>query len=122
LRILRMRLGRLIRDIGRKIAGHPDITSRLRLPARWRAPPRSAPRSVGWNLYSFHASETAYIGKGKGSAPYECGVKVSIVTTNACTPGGQFVLHARHCPAILTTGTPSGMSSRISRTECSVGA
>jgi transposase, IS5 family len=35
------------------------------------------------------------IGKGKASAPYEFGVKVSIVTTNVCAPGGQFVLHAK---------------------------
>ena len=34
-------------------------------------------------------------GKGKASAPYEFGVKVSIVTTNARTPDGQFVLHAK---------------------------
>ena len=38
------------------------------------------------------------IGKGKASAPYEFGVKASIVTTNARTPGGQFVLHARALP------------------------
>jgi transposase, IS5 family len=30
--------------------------------------------------------------------PYEFGVKVSIVTTNARAPGGQFVLHARALP------------------------
>ena len=38
------------------------------------------------------------IGKGKASAPYEFGVKASIVTTNARAPGGQFVLHARTLP------------------------
>jgi IS5 family transposase len=32
------------------------------------------------------------------SAPYEFGVKVSIVTTNARAPGGQFVLHAKSLP------------------------
>jgi IS5 family transposase len=36
--------------------------------------------------------------KGKASAPYEFGVKVSIVTTNARAPGGQFVLHAKALP------------------------
>jgi hypothetical protein len=35
----------------------------------------------------------------KGRAPYEFGVKVSIVTTNACAPGGQFVLQAKALPA-----------------------
>ena len=38
-------------------------------------------------LHSFYAPKTECIGKGKASAPYEFGVKVSIVTTNACAPG-----------------------------------
>ena len=38
------------------------------------------------------------IGKGKASAPYEFGVKASIVSTNARAPGGQFVLHAKALP------------------------
>ena len=38
------------------------------------------------------------IGKGKASAPYEFGVKVSVTTTNARAPGGQFVLHAKALP------------------------
>jgi IS5 family transposase len=38
------------------------------------------------------------IGKGKASAPYEFGVKVSVVTTNARAPGGQFVLHTKALP------------------------
>jgi transposase, IS5 family len=36
--------------------------------------------------------------QGKARAPYAFGVKVSIVTTNACAPGGQFVLHAKALP------------------------
>jgi hypothetical protein len=42
--------------------------------------------------------EVECIGKGKASAPYELGVKASIVTTNACGPGCQFVLHAKALP------------------------
>src|ERR1051326_8936026 len=38
------------------------------------------------------------IGEGKACAPYEVGVKASIVTTNARAPGGQFVLHAKALP------------------------
>ena len=52
-------------------------------------------RQRGWKLYSFHAPEVECIGKGKASAPYEFGVKASVVTTNARAPGGQFVLHAK---------------------------
>ena len=55
-------------------------------------------RRVHQELYSFHAAEVECIGKGKARAPYEFGVKVSIVTTNACAPGGQFVLHAKALP------------------------
>ena len=39
-------------------------------------------RQRGWKLYSFHAPEVECIGKGKASAPYEFGVKASIVSTN----------------------------------------
>jgi IS5 family transposase len=38
------------------------------------------------------------IGKGKAAAPYEFGVKASIVTNNRRAPGGLFVLHARALP------------------------
>ena len=55
-------------------------------------------RQRGWKLYSFHAPEVECIRRGKASAPYEFGVKASIVTTNARAPGGQFVLHARAMP------------------------
>src|SRR5882724_11955145 len=99
LRILRSRLGRLIRDIGRKIAGRQDIEAAFALPLARASQIRSQQqRQRGWKLYSFHAPETECIGKGKASAPYEFGVKVSIVTTNARAPGGQFVLHARALP------------------------
>jgi transposase, IS5 family len=99
LRFLRSRLGRLIRDIGRKIAGHPYLEAALALPLTQASQIRSQQqRQRGWKLYSFHAPETECIGKGKASAPYEFGVKVSIVTTNARAPGGQFVLHAKALP------------------------
>jgi hypothetical protein len=94
LRILRTRLGRLIRDIGRKIAGQESVEAAFALPLARASQIRSQQqRQRGWKLYSFHAPETECIGKGKASAPYEFGVKVSIVTTNAPAPGGQFVLH-----------------------------
>jgi IS5 family transposase len=99
LRILRTRLGRLIRDIGRKIAGQDSLDAAFALPLARASQIRSQQqRQRGWKLYSFHAPETECIGKGKASAPYEFGVKVSIVTTNARAPGGQFVLHAKSLP------------------------
>ena len=99
LRLLRTRLGRLIRDIRRKIAGRPEIEAAFEWPLARASQIRSQQqRQRGWKLYSFHAPEVECIGKGKASAPYEFGVKASIVATNARAPGGQFVLHAKALP------------------------
>ncbi len=70
-------------------------------------------RPRGGKLYSFHAPETECIGKGKASAPYEFGVKVLIVTTNAGAPRGQYVLHAKALPGPPMMVTPCESSSRI---------
>jgi IS5 family transposase len=91
LRILRTRLGRLIRDIRRKIAGRQDIEAAFEAPLSRASQIRSQQqRQRGWKLYSFHAPETECIGKGKASAPYEFGVKASIVTMPP--PRGQQLL------------------------------
>ena len=98
-RFLRTRLGRLIRDIRRKIADHEPVEAVFESPLSRASQIRSQrQRQRGWKLYSFHAPEVECIGKGKARAPYEFGVKVSIVTTNACAPGGQFVLQAKALP------------------------
>jgi IS5 family transposase len=99
-RHLRTWLGRLFRDIGRKIAGDAvaedafagplNLIARL---LRQRREDRGRDK-----LYSLHAPEVECIGKGKAQARYEFGVKVSIATTNAVAPGGQFVLGARALP------------------------
>src|SRR5476651_1340793 len=99
LRILRTRLGRLIRDIRRNIGSQEHFATAFEAPlARANQIRSQQQRQRGWKLYSFHAPETECIGKGKASAPYEFGVKASIVTTNARAPGGQFVLHAKSLP------------------------
>ena len=99
LRFLRTRLGRLIRDIGRKIADQRQLGAVFRWPLTRAGQIRSQQqRQRGWKLYSFHAAEVECIGKGKASAPYEFGVKASITTTNARAPGGVFVLHATALP------------------------
>ena len=99
LRLLRTRLGRLIRDIRRKIAGQQQVEAAFETALSRASQIRSQQqRQRGWKLYSFHAPEVECIGKGKASAPYEFGVKVSVVTTNARAPGGQFVLHAMALP------------------------
>ena len=99
LRLLRSRLGRIIRDIGRKIEEQPALEEAFAAALSRASQIRSQQqRQRGWKLYSFHAPEVECIGKGKARAPYEFGVKASIVTTNARAPGGQFVLHATALP------------------------
>jgi transposase, IS5 family len=99
LRLLRTRLGRIVRDIGRKIAGNDALEAAFAWPLSCANQIRSQQqRQRGFKLYSFHAPEVECIGKGKASAPYEFGVKVAIATTNARAPGGQFVLHAQALP------------------------
>jgi IS5 family transposase len=99
LRLLKSRLGRVIRDIRRKIESRPELEAIFEAPLARAAQIRSQQqRQRGWKLYSFHAPEVECIGKGKASAPYEFGVKASIVVNNGRAPGGLFVLHAKALP------------------------
>src|SRR5262245_24052369 len=63
LRYLRTRLGRLLRDIRRKIEGRPDLETAFATPLSRAAQIRSQrQRQRGWKLYSFHAPEVECIG------------------------------------------------------------
>ncbi|MGY3423360.1 IS5 family transposase [Bradyrhizobium sp. F1.13.4] len=120
LRILRSRLGRIIRDIRRKIEGQPALEEAFALPLGRAVQIRSQQqRQRGWKLYSFHAPEVECIGKGKAAAPYEFGVKASIVTNNRRAPGGLFVLHARSLPDNPYDGHT--LRDAIDRTEALTG-
>jgi IS5 family transposase len=95
LKFLRTRLGRVIRDIRRQIAGDPLLEQRfeplLSLALRVR---HQEARQRGPKVYSLHAPEVECIGRGKARSPYEFGCKVSITTPVTAPRGGQFVLHA----------------------------
>jgi transposase, IS5 family len=96
LKFLRIRLGRVIRDIRRKIAGNEGLQARfadlLALAHQVRFQDH---RQRGHKVYALHAPEVECIGKGKARAPYEFGCKVSIATPATKPKGGQFVLHAK---------------------------
>jgi IS5 family transposase len=96
LKFLRTRLGRVIRDIRRKIAADDALEARLGplldLALRVR---HQDHRQRGHKVYALHAPEVECIGKGKARAPYEFGCKVSIATPVTQPKGGQFVLHAQ---------------------------
>lgn len=96
LKFLRTRLGRVIRDINRKIDGNAALEEHFRPLLILAGQVRSQDhRQRGPKVYSLHAPEVECIGKGKARAPYEFGCKVSIATPVTKPKGGQFVLHAR---------------------------
>jgi len=116
-RQLRTWLGRLFRDIARKIADSGAVKATFAGPLgligrllRQRRDGRGRDK-----LYSLHAPEVECIGKGKAQARYEFGVKVSIATTNAVAPGGQFVLGARALPGNPYDGHT--LAAQIAQTE-----
>lgn len=96
LKFLRTRLGRLIRDITRKIEGDEALAARFRpLLLLAQRVLTQEQRQRGRKVYALHAPEVECIGKGKAKAPYEFGCKVSVATPATRPRGGQFVLHAR---------------------------
>jgi IS5 family transposase len=98
LRFMRTRLGRLIRDIERKIEGDPArIKALATVLERARTIHGQEPGDTR-KLYAFHAPEVECIGKGKARTRYEFGVKASFATTNERCKGGQFVLGAMALP------------------------
>lgn len=95
-KFLKVRLGRIIRDIRRKTEGidvlETAFAQELSMASQLR---HQKKRQEGRKIYSLHAPETECIGKGKAHKPYEFGCKASVTTTNARAPGGMFVLHAK---------------------------
>jgi len=82
LRQLRTYLGRVFRDVGRKIAGNTALEGKfarlLGLVERLMA---QKPKDKD-KLYALHAPEVVCIAKGKARTPYEFGAKVGIAVTN----------------------------------------
>lgn len=99
LKTQRTYLGRVIRDIGRKIADDPALKEAfaplISLAIRVRQQRRG---QRGPKVYSLHAPEVECIGKGKPQKPYEFGVKVSVATPLQRCAGGQFVAHVAALP------------------------
>ena len=99
LRTLRTYLGRVTRDIVRKIKGEAALEEIFGLPLMLARRVREQRQNQrGPKVYSLHAPEVECIGKGKAHRPYEFGVKVSIATTLRHSRGGQFIAHAKALP------------------------
>lgn len=99
LRTLKTYLGRVMRDIRRKIEGDEALQAVFAHPLSlgWRVLTQKK-RQDAPKVYALHAPEVECIGKGKAHKPYEFGVKVSLATTVAPSKGGQFILHAKALP------------------------
>jgi len=111
LRLLRTRLGRIIRDIRRNIGGKADLEAVFEWPLTRANQIRSQQqRQRGWKLYSFHAPEVECIGKGKASAPTSSASRprsspptpAPRAVSSCCTP--------RRCRETPTMATPSAPS------------
>ena len=111
-------LGRLARDIARKITGATEAVratfasplERIAQLLRQRREDRGRDK-----IYALHAPEVECIGKGKARTRFEFGVKVSLATTNRPAPGGQFVIGARTLPGNPFDGHT--LAAQIAQTE-----
>jgi transposase, IS5 family len=115
-RRLRIWLGRLDRDIGRKIAGNEDLEAAFAV-ARERVAKILTQRAGDTDkLYALHAPEVECIAKGKARTRYEFGVKTSIAVTNARTAGGQFIVGMQALPGNPYDGhTLAGQIEQVER-------
>jgi IS5 family transposase len=79
-RILRTYLGRVIRDLERKLQPMPEAVAVLLKSAKRIYQQQKQDKG---KCYSIHAPEVECIAKGKAQKPYEFGCKVVLTTTNA---------------------------------------
>jgi IS5 family transposase len=121
LRRLRTILGRVIRDVTRKITGSEGLESVFAHPLSLaRRVKDQRQRERGRKVYSLHAPEVECIGKGKAHRPYEFGVKVSVATPLHRCRGGQFVAHVQALPGNPYDGHT--LASVIPQIEQTIGA
>lgn len=115
-RKLRTWLGRLDRDIGRKIADDKVLEAAFADTRQKVARILAQKAGDDHKLYAFHAPEVECIAKGKARTRYEFGVKTSIAVTNARTAGGQFIVGMQALPGSPYDGhTLSGQIEQVER-------
>jgi IS5 family transposase len=114
-RRLKTWLGRVARDVTRKIAGNADVEAAFAVPLERIQHLLQQRREDKHKLYSLHAPEVECIGKGKPHARFEFGAKVSVATTNGRAPGGQFVVGMRALPGNPYDGHT--LAAQIAQTE-----
>ena len=88
-------LGRVIRDIDRKLVWHDDLRAVFAESMEKAQKIYTQQKKDTQKIYSWHAPEVECISKGKAHKPYEFGCKVSITANLHAAPAGHFVLHAK---------------------------
>jgi IS5 family transposase len=81
-RKLKTYLGRVMRDINRKLQNDPDKSGFFEPLLQMSQKLLEQEKSSKNKLYSLHSPETYCVSKGKRRTPYEYGQKVSFVTTH----------------------------------------
>jgi IS5 family transposase len=115
-RKMRTWLGRLDRDIGRKIAGNEALEAAFAGLRERVARVLTQKAGDTDKLYALHAPEVECIAKGKARTRYEFGAKTSIAVTNARTAGGQFIVGMQALPGSPYDGhTLSGQLEQVER-------
>lgn len=114
-RRLRTWLGRLVREVGRKINGDAEGQAALAEPLALIGRLLRQRRDDKAKLYSLHAPEVECIGKGKAHARFEFGVKISVAAINRMAPGGQFVVGIRALPGNPYDGHT--LAAQLAQTE-----
>jgi len=121
LRRVRTYLGRVCRDIVRKIKSSARLREVFAQPLSLAFAVREQRQNQrGKKIYSLHAPEVECIAKGKAHRPYEFGVKVSVATTLNRSKGGQFIAHAKALPGNPYDGHT--LATVIPEMEAQIGA
>jgi transposase, IS5 family len=124
IRRLKTFLGRVMRDIGRKIAERPGLAPHFAEPMARVTRLLAQQKTDHAKLYALHAPEVECLAKGKAHKRYEFGVKVSIATTNReglvlgmlALPGNPYdghTLSAALAQVERMTGLPSHVATLI---------
>jgi IS5 family transposase len=121
LRSVRTYLGRVSRDIVRKIKRNARLKAIFAQPLSLAFSVRDQrQKQRGKKIYSLHAPEVECIAKGKAHRPYEFGVKVSVATSLNRSKGGQFIAHIKALPGNPYDGHT--LASVLPEIEAQIGA
>jgi transposase, IS5 family len=82
IRRLKTYLGRVFRDVRRKLEGRPELAAHFAEPLARIEQLLAQQRTDKNKLYALHAPEVACIAKGKAHKKYEFGAKVAVAVTN----------------------------------------